>query len=402
MNLVQMAAFDTVPYAKFLVTKTVAANTDILYLNSTEGLNIGSKIVVGTINSPTALMLEVDAVTNSKQIKVVPALKYVCEEDAPVTLTLFDQFNIYFGTTADYTQHALLDTIDIMVTRNITTYIDEDITHTPSTFYSYSYYNSRNGIEGNRIPIISSGLDTEITPQYLRENYLYGLDLTEDNGNPLPEGVYWEGIKAGFDWLEQVIGIDIRPRTVTNEMADFIRNEYMQWIYLRTKRFPVREVTAIKGSYYGNDITFPLDWVRLKERAGIINLVPGGSSFASFLIPSTGGILPILNGQAQNIPGFWRLSYTTGFAKGEIPYNLRALICKKAAFMPLNILGDLVGGVAIASKSIGVDGLSQSINTTNSAENAGYSARLRMYLKEIEQELPVIQKYWRPIPFMCV
>jgi hypothetical protein len=65
-------------------------------------------------------------------------------------------------------------------------------------------------------------------------------------------------------------------------------------------------------------------------------------------------------------------------------------------------MGDLVGGIAIASKSIGIDGLSQSINTTNSPENAGYSARLRMYEKEIKQDILRLRAKYMRIGFIAI
>ena len=70
-------------------------------------------------------------------------------------------------------------------------------------------------------------------------------------------------------------------------------------------------------------------------------------------------------GNAGYFPNLWAINYTAGFPCGEVPYDVIAVVSKMACFYPLNIAGDLVGGIAIASKSIGIDGLSQSINTTS-------------------------------------
>jgi hypothetical protein len=97
------------------------------------------------------------------------------------------------------------------------------------------------------------------------------------------------------------------------------------------------------------------------------------------------------------MPNLWRIDYMAGFASGQVPNDIIGCIGKMACYYPLNIAGDLVGGIAIASKSIGIDGLSQSINTTSSPENAGYSARLRQYERELKQEIPRLQSFYKGI-----
>lgn len=72
----------------------------------------------------------------------------------------------------------------------------------------------------------------------------------------------------------------------------------------------------------------------------------------------------------------WRMS--------QVPADLRHWIGMHASLVSLNIAGSLIGGAGIANSSIGVDGFSQSIGTTSSAENGGYSDRIR----EFEREMP--------------
>lgn len=67
-----------------------------------------------------------------------------------------------------------------------------------------------------------------------------------------------------------------------------------------------------------------------------------------------------------------------------------------ASFLPLDIAGDLVAGAGIASKSISLDALSQQINTTSSATNAGYSARVKQYDRELAAAIQALRaKYAR-------
>jgi len=112
---------------------------------------------------------------------------------------------------------------------------------------------------------------------------------------------------------------------------------------------------------------------------------------------SGGSFLPLLAQGRPFVPNMIHVEYTAGFAAGKVPMTIRELIGKKASFGPLNIAGDLLCGAGIASQSIGIDGLSQSFNTTSSATNAGYGARLLQYGKEIKEQLETLKRYYRGI-----
>lgn len=73
-----------------------------------------------------------------------------------------------------------------------------------------------------------------------------------------------------------------------------------------------------------------------------------------------------------------------------------------ASMFLLNPAGDMVAGAGIASKSIGVDGLSQSISTTASATNAGYGSRIIQYWNDIKMQLPALRAKYRQGAFIEV
>ena len=83
-----------------------------------------------------------------------------------------------------------------------------------------------------------------------------------------------------------------------------------------------------------------------------------------------------------------------------MPWDLIGVIGKLATFGPLNIAGDMIlGSAGIASQSLSIDGLSQSISTTASATSAGYSARLINYGKEIQETVKRIEGIYRGLQF---
>ena len=68
-----------------------------------------------------------------------------------------------------------------------------------------------------------------------------------------------------------------------------------------------------------------------------------------------------------------------------LPSDIKHMITlKSSANMILQVAGDLILGAGIASSSIGIDGLSQSIQTTSSAMYSGYSSRVDYYEKQYD------------------
>lgn len=66
-----------------------------------------------------------------------------------------------------------------------------------------------------------------------------------------------------------------------------------------------------------------------------------------------------------------------------------------ASILPLGVSGNLVAGAGISNFSLGVDGLSQSISTTKSADAGAYNALIKQYRAELEQVIPQLKAKYR-------
>lgn len=78
----------------------------------------------------------------------------------------------------------------------------------------------------------------------------------------------------------------------------------------------------------------------------------------------------------------------------DIDYDLLNVIGMMAAIPVLNTAGDMVIGAGIAGKNASIDGLSAGIQTTASATNTAYGARVTELLREIKRLVPIIfRKY---------
>ena len=254
-----------------------------------------------------------------------------------------------------------------------------------------------------------------ITPEQLVTDYLYGLNLSDDDGVPFPDSMFERAIRVGVDRAEKKLDIAItpiefngsddpnRPKDVRNASGQFGSerhpfnpgNPYAT--ILLNKRPLIGYPTAVKLIYPGQTESFfeyPSSWVQVRSAISArINIMAGVGSVTTPLVAAT-GILPSMYyiGQTTNgiVPDMVRVDYRAGFEEGTIPPLLNHMIALYASMNILNPAGDLIVGAGIASKSISMDGLSETVNTTSSATSAGYGSRLLRYDDELKQITPVL------------
>lgn len=235
----------------------------------------------------------------------------------------------------------------------------------------------------------------------LKNHYLFGIDLRDDNGNPFPDSMFEHFIRAAVEKAEQVLDLPLRPRTIVDEAHDFYRQDYKQYIYIKTEHSPVIDVSELRLVLPSNTqvISFPQDWLKVTHVSGTVQVLPGNGAIGMVAVGSAGMWLPLVSGYTDFIPQIFRISYTAGFV-GRIPQNIVDIVGKLAAFGPLGVAGDLVLGAGIASESIGLDGVNTAVTTTQSATNAGYGARINQYRRELAEEIPNVRMYWKGLRFV--
>lgn len=272
-----------------------------------------------------------------------------------------------------------------------------------SYWYRITYYNSRTdresppsrGQQGTPSPALSV-----LSVEELKTNFLFGVDLTDDENTPYPDSLFQFYIESAVQWVSNELDIVLPATIFTNERHDFIRQDYHKFMWMHLLRVPVISVEAVEMYLPGNSnpaIIFPADSIYVDRAAGHVEVVPGNSQL---VLGTSSMFLPMLKGVHDYLPQAFRVDYTAGFL--TIPGDIRELVGMMAALGPLNIAGDLVAGAGIASQSISMDGISQSLATTNSSTNAGYGARLLMYLKQVKMMLPAMKARYRPFRMAVV
>lgn len=244
-----------------------------------------------------------------------------------------------------------------------------------------------------------------MTPRDLIDMYFYGIDTVARDGSTIPDHVYIAYIMAAQQEIEKYLSIKL-VKQVVEENHTYYGTDWENWNLIMTS-YPVNTAVSLAG-YYGNQLhlTVPPAWLVAKKSSDDLYhrscwLVPNGIGNLQQSTAFFGGIVPYIRiGGTSTVPDYWKLQYVTGFEK--IPMDIYNVVGSLAACNIFNILGDLVLGAGIASTSISLDGLSQSIASTSSAENSSYGARMVLYLKAIDKSLPRLKEYYKGISMTSV
>ena len=333
----------------------------------------------------------------------------VVVDDIATVVSNFDRIKIYRSTTGKagpFAEITGVGTRPVLVSTS-SLYSYDDLSGDPDYYYCVSYFNSSTSLESSKSEPTPgerpAALDL-MSPDDVKNNYLFGLDLTDDAGNEIPDSLYEFYIKAAVSWMETRLDIKIAPTVISGEEQDFFKNDYNTYILLQTDHVPILSIEKIALVLPGEQqvIEYQADWIHSLPEAGQINIIPGSGSTSVVTLGLSGAWLPFTQGRTKHLPNIFHLDYTAGFAKGKAPPVLLDAIGMYSALGPLNILGDLIIGAGIASQSLSLDGLSQSINSTSSATNSGYGARTLAYTKQLKDIIPQLRRAHHPIGLVVV
>lgn len=266
-------------------------------------------------------------------------------------------------------------------------------------FYRVSYYNTVSLLESSLSEPQQGEADAALqvlSVEELKNFYLFGIDLTDEQGAAYPNTLYEFYIKAAVSYVERHLDMPLRP-TSYEEQHDYDPNAWDSYIMVQTNRWPVISVEAVNLITPSGEVglTFDHSWLRIRKETGQINVVPSGTAGIAMM----GGNFSLSPrfGSPRFFPDILQVKYTAGFENGKVPDAIRNVVGLIASYGPLNIAGDLVGGAGLAAASLSIDGLSQSITTANSSTNAGYGARLLEYAKQVKMYLPELRRSFKGI-----
>lgn len=225
-----------------------------------------------------------------------------------------------------------------------------------------------------------------VTVKLLKQTYLFGIHIVDRvTGEEFSDEAYQQYIDNAVSMMEHYLDISISPVNNFVEYKDYRINDYADWGYMYLNNYPVRAIRKIEMVYFRDEDgapqvvqQIPNNWLRLQAHDGIVRMIPNAKFPANLQISQTGSYFPEIL-RSQFVPHLWQITYDYGFENGCVPTLLNQAIGTIAAIQALIVGGHLILGAGIAGTSISLDGLSQAIQTTQSAENSGYSSVIKDY-----------------------
>lgn len=239
------------------------------------------------------------------------------------------------------------------------------------------------------IPTAEKLIDDRFSVEYMKQNYLFGLDLSDNSGKPFPESLFYHHLNAAIQRVARLLNIVITPTDI-EETHDYYSTDFANWGYISLYKKPAISVSDMTLRYGSKTKTvIPKDWLKLTKLSSTLQLFPQEGSANSLIILGDGRLLQLPE-YWEAAPQLWLVHYRAGF-EGEIPIDLLDYIYKLAACNVLTIWGDLVLGPGISSTALSIDGLSQSINSTKSTTYNAASARILHYKQDMDDALTILK-----------
>ena len=239
-----------------------------------------------------------------------------------------------------------------------------------------------------------------LTVKDLKSRYLFGIDLTDKDGNTLPDEVIQHQINAAVSYLEHALDIVISPVVIDDERYDYRAVDYVNFNFIQLKKRPAIEVTKILAKFPNNQqlVEYPKEWYVLEKEASQIQLSPVEGTFSGLVVTQGGSYVPLIYGTRDYWPHLFSITYRAGFCNDEIPVIINEMIGLQASIKIFEILGDLLYGPGLTSENVNLDGAGVSRGLAASGIYSVYGARIAGYQKSLKDYMDVVKKFYSGIP----
>lgn len=311
---------------------------------------------------------------------------------APLTTTNFTDYNIPNGI---YQYRVRIQFTDILGDYAYTSWVKIGLGNTGWTFGNYS--------------VPEGAWGDVLTTDDMRKTYLWGITFKGSDGADYTDAQVQFSIDSALAEIERALNLTIRKRKIVCDSDDNSAIEYDEaespypfrhdrWGnsgLVPLRRRPVISVDKFElWSIVDQKVLNLHPWMRLNRDKGHLHFFPKVGPSGLINVNPIAALGNGYMGRGDYQHGF-RVAYTAGMQDAsKVPADLRDVIGKVAACKLLNIIGDgLIAG--FSSSSLSLDGVSESFSSTQSAENAYFSARIKQYLKDVEDYLKVNAKKFK-------
>ena len=241
--------------------------------------------------------------------------------------------------------------------------------------------------------------DLVFSAQEIKDIYLYGIDTLDVKLKKMSDESIEFYIAAAQQEVENYLSVKLKKQNYKEDLH-FYGDDWKHWGFVKTT-YPVHCVVSLKGFINKvKQVNYPREWLSTKKGSDetlyhrSIYLVPVGGAQSQTQNAVYSGLIPQLGYiNSQSLPFYWEAQYATGF--DVIPADIMNAVGKLAAISLFYVAGDLaLGTPGISSKSIGIDGLSQSFSSS-----APFNTRIKGYNEELQRQLPNMRDHYRGFNF---
>jgi hypothetical protein len=257
-----------------------------------------------------------------------------------------------------------------------------------------------------------------LTPDDIRYGWVWGIDFRATNGDTYTDEQLKFFIDSALSEMSRRLNITIKKKRIACEPDSrnmvkgvdydeeesyypYRREQVQRSGYIETRKRPVLELTRLDLFSRNNRLLSLLENSTLDKTKGKIKFFNRPLRSGDSVRAVYNSIMPY--GQDQfNSQLFYAIDYVAGFENSDaVPDDLRAAIGKMCAIEALNIVGDgLLAG--FSSSSLSMDGVSESMSSTQSATSAFYGARIMEYGKELDKYISDNKQKFSNIRLGCL
>lgn len=251
------------------------------------------------------------------------------------------------------------------------------------------------------------------TPEALK-SYMFGIPVKDpETGEEMSDVYYRHYLEVAVARAEKELDIAILPRFIQDEHHDYNSSDFNSYMYTHTYKRPILYVDKFMLEMSGKKIyDYNREWWRVYSLAGHIEVMPTalmqsaigtiGYETGLYCIPMYSGI-PYIGSQQTFAPQMIHVDYIAGLLprkragvsnEWEVPADLEQLVLKYALREVFQQWGRLIIGAGIASRSLSVDGISESVETTQSAMFTGSAADIKLIDEDIARLEANLKSYF--------
>ena len=237
-----------------------------------------------------------------------------------------------------------------------------------------------------------------LTVAQFKERYLFGIDLTDKDGKPIPDAVFQQQIMSAAQYLETKININIFKREFV-ENYDYRSVDYAEFNFIQLKQRPLNEFKLLRAKFPNNIelVRYPEEWYVTEKESAQLQLSPVQGTFSGLIVQQGGSTLPLIYGTQSYWPHLFEATYTAGFDHDKIPVLINDMIGMRAAIRAFDILGDILFG-PISNESVGLDGANTSQSRALAPGVSAFAARIKSYKEDLKEYINTVRDHYRGIP----